>query len=99
KLRAVAVSADDTSVYASSPADDALARFDRDPATGAITYQSCITAETQTGPTGTSACAQIASAASFGTNSGLDNPQSFVVTADALSLYSASGNDAAVARF
>jgi hypothetical protein len=99
KLRSVAVSADGTSVYAASPADDAVARFDREPATGALTYQGCISAEIETGPTGTGACARIGSATSNGTSSGVDNPQAFVVGADGLSLYTASGNDAAVARF
>jgi 6-phosphogluconolactonase (cycloisomerase 2 family) len=99
KLRSVAVSAGGTSLYAGSPADDAVARFDRDPATGALMYEGCITGEIQSGPTGTNACAQIASAASFGITSGLDNPQSFTVSADERSLYAASGNDAAVARF
>ncbi len=99
KLRSLAVSADGTSAYAASPADDAVARFDREPMTGALTYQGCITAEIETGPTGTRACARIGSATSNGTSSGVDNPQAFVVSADGLSLYTASGNDAAVARF
>lgn len=99
KLRSMAVSADGTSVYAASPADDAVARFDREPATGALTYQGCISAEIETGPTGTSACARIGSATPNGTSSGVDNPQAFAVSADGLSLYTASGNDAAVARF
>jgi hypothetical protein len=99
KFRSVGVSTDGTSVYAASPADDSVARFDRDPTTGALTYAGCITAEKETGPTGTQACAQVGSVMSFGSNSGLDNPQSFVVSGDGLQLYTASGNDAAVARF
>jgi 6-phosphogluconolactonase (cycloisomerase 2 family) len=99
KLRSVTVSADGLSVYAASPADDTVARFDRDPATGALGYQGCLTAEAETGVTGTKACGQIGSAAAFGASSGLDNPQSLAVSADGLSLYTASGNDAAVARF
>jgi len=98
KLRSVAVSPDGTSLYVASPADDAVARFDRDPM-GALTYRGCLTAESETGPAGTGACALIGSATSNGTNSGVDNPQAFAVSADALSLYTASGNDAAVARF
>jgi 6-phosphogluconolactonase (cycloisomerase 2 family) len=99
KFRSVGVSADGLSVYAASPADDALVRFDRDPGTGALLYQNCISARTQNGPTGTQACALIGSATPFGSNSGLDNPQAFVVSGDGSSLYAASGNDAALARF
>jgi 6-phosphogluconolactonase (cycloisomerase 2 family) len=99
KLRSLGVSPDGLSVYTASPQDDAIARFDRDPASGALTYQACITAENESGSLGSNACARIGSAASFGVDSGLDNPQAFVVSADGLSLYTASGNDAAVARF
>jgi len=99
KLRSMAASPDGTSLYVASPQDDTIAHFVRDPMSGALTYESCITAEAETGPTGTNACAQIPSATSFGTNSGVDNPQAFLVSPVGLQLYTSSGNDAAVARF
>jgi hypothetical protein len=99
KPRGVAVGADGRSVYVMSPQDDAIAHFVRDPATGALTYDGCLTAESETGPAGTNACVAIASAAPRGTSSGFDNPQSVAVGPDGLSFYAASGNDAAVARF
>jgi 6-phosphogluconolactonase (cycloisomerase 2 family) len=99
KPRGVAVGADGRSVYVMSPQDDAVTHFVRDPATGALTYDGCLTAESETGPVGTNACVAIASASLRGTSSGLDNPQSVAVGPDGLSFYAASGNDAAVARF
>jgi sugar lactone lactonase YvrE len=99
KLRALALSPDGGSIYVAVPQDDAVARFARDLATGAITYVGCITGETQTGAGGTNACAQIASAQSNGTNSGLDNPQAAATSSDGRSLYIGAANDAGIARF
>ena len=96
---AVAVSADGRSVYTASASDAAVARFDRDPTTGALSYQGCITGSTAVGPSGSGACAEIPSATSFGANSGLFGPVSVAVSADGSSLYVASAGDAAVARF
>jgi 6-phosphogluconolactonase (cycloisomerase 2 family) len=99
KLRSVAVTADGRSLYAASPADDSVVHFLREPTGGELLYESCLTGEVATGPAGTNACAAIGSATAFGTDSGVDNPQAFVVSADGRMLYTASGNDAAVARF
>ncbi len=99
KLRSLAASPDGTSLYVASPQDDTIAHFVRNPTNGALTYESCLTAEAETGPTGTNACAQIPSASSLGTNSGVDNPQAFLVSPVGLQLYTTSGNDATVARF
>ena len=95
--QAVAVSPDGGSVYASAPGDDAILRFGHDPGTGLLVYQGCITGETQSGPGGSGACAQIDSHKLNGTDSGLDNPQSIALTST--SLYVASTDDDAVARF
>jgi len=99
--QAAAVSPDGTSVYATAQTDDAVVRFDRDPSTGALTYQGCITGETESGPAapppGSGACAEIPTAASSGIDSGLDDPQSIAVTNT--SLYVAARGDDAVARF
>ncbi len=99
KLRSLAVSPDGVSVYVGSPADDAVARFERNPDTGAVDYVGCVTGERETGPAGTGACDEIGSITTFGTGSGLDNPQAIAVSADGISVCTASGNDAAVARF
>ena len=68
-VRAVAVSPDGKSLYAVAPEDDAVAVFDRDPATGILTYQGCLTGETQSG---NAACTAIPSATDNGIDSGLD---------------------------
>ncbi|MGH2987583.1 MAG: Calx-beta domain-containing protein [Solirubrobacterales bacterium] len=68
-------------------------------ATGALAYQGCVTGETESGPGGSGACAQVASAAAGGANSGLDNLRSPTVSPDGESLYAASASDDAVATF
>jgi 6-phosphogluconolactonase (cycloisomerase 2 family) len=95
----LAASADGKSLYAGSTSDDAIASFQRDEQTGTITYTSCITGETASGPTGSDACAAIADAASNGANSGLDSLRSLAASADGKSLYAASAFDAAVTSF
>jgi len=95
----LALSADGTSLYTATSLDDSVGRFDRNTTTGALTYQGCITGETQSGPTGSNACDQIGSAASSGGNSGLDQLSSVAVAADGASLYTLSTADDAAARF
>src|SRR5438045_3498617 len=68
----VAVSSDGKSLYASSEEDDAVARFTRNTTTGALTYNNCITGESESGPAGTGACAAIPKAAASGDASGLN---------------------------
>jgi 6-phosphogluconolactonase (cycloisomerase 2 family) len=93
----------DGSLYVAARGDDAVARFSRNPATGALSYQGCITGETESGPpppiTDSGACAEISSAASSGTNSGLDVLQTVALSPDGASLYTASQLDSAVGRF
>ena len=100
--RSAAVSADGASLYLASLDDDAVAHFNRTTATGVVTYQDCITGETQSGETiigGSNACAAIVDHTSAGQFSGLDSLQSIVVSADGKSLYAAASGDDAVARF
>lgn len=99
KPRSLGVSADGTSLYVASPADDSVVHFLREPTGGKLLFESCLSGEAGTGPAGTNACAAIASATPLGAASGVDNPQAFVVSAAGRTLYTASGNDAAVARF
>ena len=95
----MAISPGDESVYASSELDDGASRFDRDSATGQLTYRGCITGETQSGPGGSGACTQIASATSGGAGFSLNELHSLVVSPDEGSLYTASQYDDAVGRF
>ena len=71
-------------------------------AVGGLTYRGCITGETESGPPGgggTGACKAIPDASSNGENSGLEGLESVALSRDGKSLYAASGDDAAVARF
>ena len=71
-------------------------------AVGGLTYRGCITGETESGPPGgggTGACKAIPDASSDGENSGLQGLESVALSRDGKSLYAASGDDAAVARF
>ena len=99
RLRSDALSPDGQWLYTTSVFDDAVARFERDPATGQLTYRGCITGETESGPAGSNACAQIASASAGGINSGLDELRSVVLSPDGESLYASSTEDDAVAWF
>src|SRR5438552_4092997 len=48
-----ALSADGTSLYLVAAADDSVARFNRNPATGDLAYKGCISGDSSTGPSGT----------------------------------------------
>ncbi len=93
-LVSVAVSPDGKSVYTAAANGDAVARFDRNVATGALTYQSCISSNSSVG-----GCTPIAGAAAGGTNTGLDNLTAVTVSADGISVYASSSGGDAVARF
>jgi hypothetical protein len=94
ELFGISASPDGTSVYALSHLDDAIARFNRDPSTGAITYQGCISGRTET-----TACTQIASAKSGGANSGLDEPYGITISPNGASVYVAAQEDDSIATF
>jgi DNA-binding beta-propeller fold protein YncE len=93
----IAVAPDGESVYVASSLDHAIARFDRNPATGALTYQGCLTGSSD-GP-GAANCTQIPSAQTGGGNSGMYEPSAVVVSSDNESVYVTSFSDSAVARF
>jgi hypothetical protein len=108
-IQSLVVSPDGNSMYAASPnpicgdADcyggNALASFDRDPGTGAITYRGCITGDRRSGPSGSGACSDIPSASADGAASGLNGLQSLAVSADGKSLYGTATRDSAIATF
>ena len=85
-MRGIAVSPDGRSVYGGSNSDDAIARFDRDPGTGALTPQGCVDDD----DTGADACAQSAD--------GLDGAIGVAVSPDGDSVYVAAAADDAIAR-
>lgn len=110
--RTVAMSPDGRSLYLSTGASEcdpvfgdcpngtnAVARFDRDPATGALTWKGCITGDTRSGPSGSGACGQIPTATEFGNGSGLGDVRSIMISADGRSLYTASPGEDAIVHF
>ncbi|MGH2951897.1 MAG: hypothetical protein ACRDKX_07635, partial [Solirubrobacterales bacterium] len=94
QMRSMAISADGVSVYTSAQVDDAVATFDRNPVTGALTFDGCLT-----GAVDVDGCAKIASATEFGEESGLDDLETMALSADGRSLYGAAEFDDAVSRF
>ncbi len=84
--RSVAVSPDGKSVYVASPDSDAVARFNRSPATGVITQ-----------PAGTAGCVSQTGAGPCADGHGLDGAISVAVSPDGKSVYATSHG--AVARF
>src|SRR5262245_56614592 len=69
-------------------------------ASGDLSYEGCITGETERGPTpGSAACTAIATAQSGGSGSGLNTPTAAAVSADGSSVYMVGQVDDSVARF
>jgi 6-phosphogluconolactonase (cycloisomerase 2 family) len=91
----IALSDDGKSLYVAGSWDGAIAQFDRNPSTGALTYHGCVAGLTDVGPAGSGACALIPGASSNG--AGLSYPHSLAVSADGKSLY--VGIYSGVARF
>ncbi|MGH2677362.1 MAG: lactonase family protein [Actinomycetota bacterium] len=83
----VAVSPDASSVYVVSNDDQAVVRFDRDHATGALTAQGCID-DNDTGP---DTCAQ--------STDGLNGGQGVAVSPDGRSVYTVTDNEDDIVRF
>lgn len=92
----VAVSPGGNSVYVTSPipmdgpdGDAAIALFDRDPGSGALTWHGCISGRTELGPAGNGACTLVPSASRYALDSGF-NPESLSLSPDGESLYTGS---------
>lgn len=84
----VAVTPDNRSVYVAANGDDALARFDRDPATGALTAQGCLGDNDSGSDTGCS-----------NTADGLDGIFHVVSSPGGATIYTSAQQDQAVSRF
>ena len=82
----VAVSPDGSSVYVASSTDDAIVRFDRNPATGALSGQGCIADVGDTAGCGT-------------TQQGLNGASGVAVSPDGSSVYVASFTEDAIVSF
>jgi DNA-binding beta-propeller fold protein YncE len=85
---AVAVSPDGASVYSASYVSDAIAVFDRDPATGALTQRP-----------GTAGCISETGAGGCQDGAGLDGVRSVALSPDGRSVYAAAVDGNAVAVF
>jgi DNA-binding beta-propeller fold protein YncE len=92
RAMSLAVGPGDRRVYASGR-DDAVAAFDRDLSTGALTFASCVTANTTI-----AGCAVTAGATVDGAGSGLNGPRSIVASPAGNDLYVAAEYDSAVVR-
>jgi DNA-binding beta-propeller fold protein YncE len=83
----VSVTADGKSVYVASRGSDAVARFNRDPATGRISQ-----------PPGSAGCISETGAQTCANGEGLGGPDAVATSPDGKSVYVASVTDAAIAR-
>lgn len=85
------------SVYVTGSSDDSIARFTRNPTTGALTFDNCGTGETASGSMGSGACSDLPVATASGAGSGVDTPYGPVVSDDGTSVYFGSHADHSVA--
>jgi hypothetical protein len=99
-LGSIAISDDGRSLYATGGVyygGNSIARFDRDPQTGALTYRGCITGDQSLGPSGSGACTEIPTATQDGRGSGLEELGDVALSDDGTSLYGVASED--VVRF
>lgn len=89
----LAASPDGADLYASSGPADAISRFAIGPG-GELTYVGCISANTAI-----PGCSKTPTATAAGTDSGMDNPEGFVLSPDGRFLYVAGASDEGVAWF
>lgn len=98
---AAAISPDGRSLYVVSGNFHAavLARFARDPTSGALTYAGCITGDLGAGPAGHAGCVPLPTATRDGFGSGLDGPSGLAIGRDGRHVYVTAGEDSAVVSF
>jgi hypothetical protein len=95
-LQDLVVSSDGHSVYGTAKSDEAIARFSRDPASGALTYAGCLTGNSSS-DFGRKPCKLIPGALPRGLGSGLAGPTDIVLSPSGRSVFVAASRDAAIA--
>jgi 6-phosphogluconolactonase (cycloisomerase 2 family) len=76
-----------------------IARFAREPLTGALAYVDCLTGDTEPGPTGVLACARIPSATHGGYGSGLNEPSGIAIGPNGRHVYVTADLDESLTTF
>jgi WD40-like Beta Propeller Repeat len=98
---AAAVSPDGRSLYLVSGSfhGAVVARFARDPATGALAYQGCVTGDLEAGPSGPAACAPLPTATKDGYGSGIYEASGVAIGAGGNRVYVTGAGDGSVTAF
>ncbi|HWN72764.1 MAG TPA: beta-propeller fold lactonase family protein [Solirubrobacterales bacterium] len=98
---AAAVSPDGRSLYVVSGNfhGSVVARFSRDPLTGALTYVDCLTGDTDPGPSGVLSCALIPGATKDGYGSGLNEASGIAISRDGRHVYVTTNVDESLTTF
>jgi DNA-binding beta-propeller fold protein YncE len=101
EMREIAISPDGTGLYGVSTYDNSVAAFARDPATGRLTFTSCIDAEsTHARESGISdPCTSVPSENRLGNGSGLYEPRGLAISPTGRDLFVGSHGDATLDRF
>jgi len=97
-LGEIAISRDGESLYGISGPDSSVAHFER-AESGALTYEGCLTAATESGPSGSDACEETATTAGEGADTGMADLTSIAISPDGDGVYVAAQTDAAVTAF
>jgi 6-phosphogluconolactonase (cycloisomerase 2 family) len=100
-MREIAITPDGTGLYGVSTYDNAVAAFARNPATGRLSFASCVAAESNLGKVFGVAdpCHTVPAANQNGQGSGLRKPRGLAISPNGRSLFVASRGDSAINRF
>jgi 6-phosphogluconolactonase (cycloisomerase 2 family) len=96
-IQDVVVSPNGTSIYGVASGDSALFRMNRNPSSGVIAQNDCISSDSDVGTS--NGCTQLSDNASEGSNTGFDDPFDFALSPDGASIYTTNYDDAGVTRF
>jgi 6-phosphogluconolactonase (cycloisomerase 2 family) len=98
---AAAISSDGRWLYLVSGSfhGSVVARFSREPLSGALTYVDCLSGDTEPGPSGVLACTLIPGATRGGYGSGLNEPSGIAISADGRHVYVTARLDQSLASF
>ena len=102
EMREIVIAPDGTGLYGISTYDDAVAAFARDPATGKLSFASCIGAESDLGKefgVPDPCTTEVPSTNAVGDGSGLARPRGLAISPDGRNLFVASLGDATINRF